>query len=215
MLAKTFDGPERTFHVVFAVRKEGDKRERRSEERHLQKRCALGERRKEEVTGGAQNLNQAIREQTLKSAQDFYGDSLGSLKGQLVDDRSQLQDLLDQLPESQWDARARLQEMVESYETIGNSLDDVAQQQGVRDTVDQAAEQAQEAAEGAHDIEAPAAKSSRQDKVRGAATSAAGKAVEIAGSLTGDRHTKIKGFLARRKGAFDKKKGASKELLDQ
>lgn len=105
--------------------------------------------------------------------------------------------------------------MVESYETIGNSLDDVAQQQGVRDTVDQAAEQAQEAAEGAQDKEAPAAKGSRQDKVRGAATSAAGKAVEIAGSLTGDRRTKIKGFLARRKGAFDKKKGASKELLDQ
>jgi uncharacterized protein YjbJ (UPF0337 family) len=168
------------------------------------------------VTEGAQNLNQAVREQTLKTAQDFYGDSLGSLKGQLEDDRSQLQDLLDQLPESQQDARDRLREMVESYETIGNSLDDVAQQQGVRDTVDQAAEQAQEAAEGPQDIEAPAAKSSRQDKVRGAATSAAGKAVEIAGSFTGDRRTKkIKGFLARRKGAFDKKKGASKELLDQ
>jgi uncharacterized protein YjbJ (UPF0337 family) len=148
------------------------------------------------VTEGAQNLNQAVREQTLKTAQDFYGD--------------------DQLPESQQDARDRLREMVESYETIGNSLDDVAQQQGVRDTVDQAAEQAQEAAEGPQDIEAPAAKSSRQDKVRGAATSAAGKAVEIAGSFTGDRRTKkIKGFLARRKGAFDKKKGASKELLDQ
>jgi uncharacterized protein YjbJ (UPF0337 family) len=175
----------------------------------------LGERRKEEVTEGAQNLNQAIREQTLKSVQDFYGNSLGSLKGQLEDDRSQLQDLLDQLPESQQDARDRLQEMVESYETIGNSLDEATQQQGVRDTVDRAAEQTQEAAEGAQDMDAPATKSSHRDKVRGAATSAAGKALEIAGSLTGDRRTKIKGFLARRKGAFDKKKGESKELLDQ
>jgi uncharacterized protein YjbJ (UPF0337 family) len=167
------------------------------------------------VTYGAQNLKQAILEQTLKSTQDFYGDSLGSLKGQIEDDRSQLQELLDQLPESQQNARARLEEMVESYEAIGNSLDEIAQQQGVEDAVDRAAEQAQEAAEGAQDIETSAAKSSRRDKVRGVATSAAGKALEITGSLTGDRRTRTKGFLARRKGAFDKKKGESKELLDQ
>jgi RNA binding exosome subunit len=48
-----------------------------------------------------QNLAQQIQEQTLKSARGFYGDSLGSLKGQLEYDRSQLQVLLDQLPESQ------------------------------------------------------------------------------------------------------------------
>ena len=184
--------------------------------RHLQKKRVLGERRKEEeVTEEAQNLNQAIREQTLKSAQDFYGDSLGLLKGQLEDDRGQLQDLLDQLPDSQEDARARLEEMVESYEAIENSLDEVAQQQAMRDTVNRAAQQTQEAAEQAQDVEIPAAKSSRRDKVKGAATSAAGKALGIAGSLTGDRRTRIKGFLARRKGAFGKKKGESKDLLDQ
>jgi len=165
------------------------------------------------VTEGVQSLSQAIREQTLKSAQAFYGDSLGSLKGQLQDDRSQLQELLGQIPESQEEARARLEQMIESYDTIGNTLDDVARQQGARDTVYRAAEQAQEAVEGVRDT--AAAKSSRRDKVRGVATSAAGKALEIAGSLTGDRRTKIKGFLARRKGAFDKKKGESKELLDQ
>jgi uncharacterized protein YjbJ (UPF0337 family) len=164
------------------------------------------------MTEGAQNLNQAIREQTLKSAQDFYGDSLGSLKGQLETDCAQLQELLDELPGSQLDARARLEEMVQSYEAIGKSLDEVAQQQRVRDTVTGAAHQV---AEEAQDVGAPAVKSSRRDKVRGAATSAAGKALEIAGSLTGDRRTKIKGFLARHKGAFDKKKGDSKEVLDQ
>jgi uncharacterized protein YjbJ (UPF0337 family) len=186
----------------------------------------MGSREGAKVTDGAgnlvqqiqeqtQNLAQQIQEQTLKSARGFYGDSLGSLKGQLEDDRYQLQDLLDQLPESQQDARARLEEMVESYEAIENSLDEVAQQQGVEDAVDRAAQQAQEAAGQAQDVEAPAVKSSRRDKVRGAATSAAGKASEIAGSLTGDRRTGIKGFLARRKGAFDQKKGESKELLDQ
>jgi hypothetical protein len=66
---------------------------------------ANGER-EEEVTYGAQNLKQAILEQTLKSTQDFYGDSLGSLKDQIEDDRSQLQELLDHLPESQQNARA-------------------------------------------------------------------------------------------------------------
>lgn len=167
------------------------------------------------MTEGAQNLNEAIRKQTLKSARGFYGDSLGSLKGQLEDDRTQLQELLDQLPEFQQDARARLEEMVESYEAIGNSLDEAAQQQGMQDAVEGGAKQAQEAAEQTQDVEAQAAKSSRRDKVRGAATSAAGKALEIAGSLTGDRRTRIKGSLARRKGAFDKEKGESKELLDQ
>ena len=163
----------------------------------------------------AQNLTEAIRDRTLKSARDFYGDSLGSLKGQLEHDRSQLQELLDQLPAPQQAARSRLEEMIESYEAIGNSLDEVAQQQGVRDTVSRAAQQTQEAAEQAQDVEAPASNSSRRDKVRGAATSAAGKALGVAGSLTGDKRTRLKGFLARPKGAFDRKKGDSKELLDQ
>jgi hypothetical protein len=57
---------------------------------------------------GAQNLNQTIRGQTLKSAQSFYRNSLGSLKDQLEGDRAQLQELLAQLPESLQDARAQL-----------------------------------------------------------------------------------------------------------
>ena len=156
----------------------------------------------------AQNLNQTIREQTLKSAQSFYRNSLGSLKDQLEGDRAQLQELLAQLPESLQDARAQLEQMIESYETVGNSLDEGAQEQDLQDAVGQAAEHAP-------DVETPAAKSSRRDKVKGAATSAAGKALGVAGSLTGDKRTRLKGFLARPKGAFDRKKGDSKELLDQ
>jgi len=48
--------------------------------------------------------------------------------------------------------------MVESYEAIGNSLDEVAQQQGVRDTVDRAAEQAYELVEEIRDTVTPVAK---------------------------------------------------------
>src|SRR3712207_2234734 len=47
---------------------------------------------------------------------------------------------------------------VESYEAIRNSLDEVAQQQGVRDTVDRAAEQAYELVEEIKDAVTPVAK---------------------------------------------------------
>jgi uncharacterized protein YjbJ (UPF0337 family) len=109
---------------------------------------------------------------------------------------------------------------VQSYQTIEDSLEEVAQEQGVQEAVNQVAQQiagqaAEQKAEQAQNGEIPVAKSSRRDKVREAATGAAGKALEIAGSFTGNKRTKIKGFLARRKGTLDKKKGDSKELLGQ
>ena len=106
--------------------------------------------------------------------------------------------------------------MGESYEIIGNSLDDVvAQQQGVRETVDRATEHAQEAAEGAQDTEVLAAKSSPTGTRLEERRSVPPARHKIASSLIGDRRTRIKGFLARRKDAFAKKKAQSKELLDQ
>lgn len=41
----------------------------------------------------AQSLVSEVQEQTMNSARDFFGNSVGSLKSQLEDDRSQLQDL--------------------------------------------------------------------------------------------------------------------------
>ncbi len=98
------------------------------------------------MTEGTQNLTRQIQEQVLKSAQDFYGNSLGSLKSQLENDRLQLQEMLEQLPDSQDDAKAQLEEMVASYESISDSLDRVAKEQGVEETVNQVSQQAQEAA---------------------------------------------------------------------
>ena len=108
------------------------------------------------MTEGVQNLAQQIQEQTqdlvqqiqqqiLTSAQDFYENSLGNLMGQIHNDRSQLQELLEQLPESQEEAREQLEQLVSSYEAIENSLEDVTQQQGVEDAVNQVAQLAQEA----------------------------------------------------------------------
>ena len=69
---------------------------------------------------GAQNLQQQIQEQTMKSAQDFYGDSLGRIEGQLQNDRAQPEGLAEQSPP---DAQAQLQEMVDSYSEISGGTE--------------------------------------------------------------------------------------------
>jgi len=85
----------------------------------------------------AQNLQQQIEEQTRKSAEEFYGDSLGRIKGQLQNDRAQLESLAEQ---SSPDAQAQLQEMADSYSEIEDTLDQAAQDQGLEDVVDEAAQ---------------------------------------------------------------------------
>ena len=137
------------------------------------------------MTEGVASLAQQIQEQVLKSAQDFYGNSLGSLKSQVENDRSQLQDLLEQLPDSQEEARAQLEELVASYEAIGNSLEGVAQQQGVQDAVNQAAQQAQETAgQATEQLQDAAGEATEQaQQTAGQATEEAQGAVEQAGEI--------------------------------
>src|SRR5215216_1238955 len=95
----------------------------------------------------SQNLQQQIQEQTIQSAQDFYGESLGRIKSQLQNDRAQLESLAEQMPSEE--AQAQIQELIDSYEAIESSLDQSAQDLGVEDAVNQALQQAQEAAGGA------------------------------------------------------------------
>src|SRR3954453_11788732 len=100
--------------------------------------------RREKVDEEAQNLPQQVQEQTrslleqiqqqvLTSAHDFYGNSLGSLESRLANDRAQLQDLLEQLPDSQQDARAQIEQVMASYKTIEESIGQAAQEQGVEE----------------------------------------------------------------------------------
>jgi pyruvate/2-oxoglutarate dehydrogenase complex dihydrolipoamide acyltransferase (E2) component len=97
----------------------------------------------ETVSEGAQNLQQRIQQQTIQSAQDFYGESLGRLKSQLQEDRAQLESLAEQMPSEE--AQVQIQELVDSYEAIESSLDQSAQDIGVEDAVNQALQQAKEA----------------------------------------------------------------------
>ncbi len=96
------------------------------------------------MTEEAQNLQQQIQEQTVQSAQDFYGSSIGELKSRLQQDRAELESLAEQVPDEE--AKAQIQELADSYEAIENSLDQSAQDLGVMDTVNQALQQAQETA---------------------------------------------------------------------
>jgi phage regulator Rha-like protein len=50
------------------------------------------------------------------------------------------------LPESQECGRAQLEQLLSSYEELENNLDEVAQEQGLQDKVNQAAQQSQETA---------------------------------------------------------------------
>jgi hypothetical protein len=98
------------------------------------------------MTEQGQNLAQQIQEQVQQSAEDFFGDSLGAIKNQLATQRSQLQELVEMVPESQEGGREQLEQLLSSYEELENSLDEVAQEQGLQEMVNQAAQQAQEAA---------------------------------------------------------------------
>ncbi len=91
----------------------------------------------------SQNLAQQIQEQTLRTAQNFYGESLGRIKSQLQGDRSQLESLAEQVPQEEM--QAQLQEMADSYAVIEESFDQAVQDLGVEDAVSQALQQAQEA----------------------------------------------------------------------
>lgn len=91
---------------------------------------------------GQGNLQQRIQEQTVRSARDFCGDSLGWLESILRGDRAQLEDLVEQLPEG--DEEARIRDMVGSYSKIEESLHRAARDIGVEDAKGEAARQAQE-----------------------------------------------------------------------
>jgi hypothetical protein len=117
------------------------------------------------MTEQGQNLVGQIQEQVQQTAQDFYGDSLGAIKNQLAAHRSQLQEIVGMLPESQEQegGRAQLEQLLDSYEQLESSLDEVAQEQGLQEAVNQAAQQAQgEAEEGAQQAQEEAEEGAQQ-----------------------------------------------------
>jgi TIR domain len=74
----------------------------------------------DETYQSAASLQQRIQQQVTQSAQDFFGDSLGRLKGQLQNDHAQLESLAELSPPQ---AQAQLQEMIDSYHEIEKAID--------------------------------------------------------------------------------------------
>jgi hypothetical protein len=83
--------------------------------------------------GHVKARGQQVQEQTVQSARDFFGESLGKIKAQLQSDRAELEDLAEQLPEGE--VQAQLQEMIDSYSEVEGTLDLASQDLGVEDAV--------------------------------------------------------------------------------
>src|SRR5215203_5609011 len=120
------------------------------------------------MSEGTQNLQQQTQDQYLQQAQDYFGQSMGRIKGQMQSDSAQLESIMQQLPE-----------------------ESQAQDAGVQDTVDEAAQQARQSADGALGQE-PADQAAGQvqeavggvaDQAQEAVGGAAGQVQEAAGGV--------------------------------
>jgi hypothetical protein len=83
-----------------------------------------------------------LRRISRQSAEDFFGQFIGSLKAQIQNYREQLEQYSQQLPEG--DIRARLEKMTDYYYELEGSIDQEAQDQGIQDQMNEAAEGAQQ-----------------------------------------------------------------------
>lgn len=136
------------------------------------------------MTEDAQNLARRVQEQTVSSARGFFGASLGRLEDQLQGDRSQLEDLAEQL--RQKEARARVRELIDSYSAIEASIEEAARDLGLEDEINEATSQSQEVEEQgdqrAKDTVGQAAQGA-QDAVAGTVGQAASAAGQVAGQI--------------------------------
>ena len=97
------------------------------------------------MSEGTQTVQQQTQdEQYLQQAQDFFGQSMGRIKGQMQSDSAQLQSFMQQLPP---DAQAQVQEMTDSYSQFEGTIDQAAQDAGVQDSLEESAQQARQNAD--------------------------------------------------------------------
>ena len=85
------------------------------------------------MTEQGPNLQQQMQQQATQNAQNFYGQSIGRVKSQVQNYRSQLEEFSQQVPEG--DAQAQIQEMIDSYMELEGSMDQAAQDMGVEDAM--------------------------------------------------------------------------------
>jgi pyruvate/2-oxoglutarate dehydrogenase complex dihydrolipoamide acyltransferase (E2) component len=110
----------------------------------------------EKLNRGIQESKQLVQQQTITLAQDFFGDSVEELKGQIKENRATLEGLPDQIPGGHEETFQMLfQELMDNYEAIEQALDEASHnvseldanrlmRQGEVDATDAARRQARE-----------------------------------------------------------------------
>lgn len=79
----------------------------------------------EKLNRGIEESKQMVQQQTMKLAQDFFGDSVGGLKDQIKENRATLEKLPDQIPGGQEESFQMLfQELMDNYSAIEKVLDE-------------------------------------------------------------------------------------------
>ena len=79
----------------------------------------------EKLNRGIQESRQMVQQQTMRLAQDYFGDSVEELKQQIRESRATLEGLPDQIPGGQEESFQMLfQELMDNYAAIENSLNE-------------------------------------------------------------------------------------------
>jgi pyruvate/2-oxoglutarate dehydrogenase complex dihydrolipoamide acyltransferase (E2) component len=126
------------------------------------------------MSEGTQTVQQQTQdEQYLQQAQDFFGQSMGRIKGRMQSDSAQLQSYMQQLPE---ETQAQIQEMTNSYSQFQGTIDQAAQDAGVQDALEESAEQARQNADQASGQGPTDVAADQAQQVAGQAQDAAGQA---------------------------------------
>jgi pyruvate/2-oxoglutarate dehydrogenase complex dihydrolipoamide acyltransferase (E2) component len=79
----------------------------------------------EKLNRGIEESRQMVQQQTMKLAQEFFGDSVEEFKRQIRDNRATLEKLPDQIPGGQEESFQMLfQELMDNYTAIEEALDE-------------------------------------------------------------------------------------------
>jgi pyruvate/2-oxoglutarate dehydrogenase complex dihydrolipoamide acyltransferase (E2) component len=79
----------------------------------------------EKLNQGIQESRQMVQQQTMRLAQDYFGDSVEELRQQIKESRTTLEGLPDQIPGGQEESFQMLfQELMDNYAAIENSLNE-------------------------------------------------------------------------------------------
>ena len=89
----------------------------------------------EKLNRGIQESKQMVQQQTMRLAQDFFGDSAEEMKQQIKDNRATLEELPDQIPGGQEESFQMLfQELMDNYSAVEQALNEAQQNVANLDT---------------------------------------------------------------------------------